>query len=65
MLEEDTHGLIIPGITTGKGDSMKGMDKEGCKPYEPPRLTRLENIREITAECPQWQCSVVVPPPPS
>ena len=32
--------------------------------YEKPKLTRMENIRKITCECPDWQCSVVVPPEP-
>jgi len=32
--------------------------------YEKPRLVRLENIKEVTFECPAWQCSVTVPPPP-
>ncbi len=32
--------------------------------YEKPVLTRHENLKDITLECPDWQCSVVVPPPP-
>jgi len=30
--------------------------------YEKPALTRHDNLKEITFECPQWQCSVIVPP---
>lgn len=33
--------------------------------YESPVLTKHENLRDMTFECPQWQCSVVVPPPPA
>jgi len=33
--------------------------------YVKPEITRLENLKDITFECPQWQCSVVVPPPPN
>ena len=33
--------------------------------YEKPVLTRHDNLKDITFECPQWQCSVVVPPPPT
>jgi len=32
--------------------------------YAKPELTRHDNLKEITFECPQWQCSVTVPPPP-
>ena len=32
--------------------------------YIRPVMVRLENLREVTFECPQWQCSVTVPPPP-
>lgn len=32
--------------------------------YSKPALVRLDNLKDITFECPQWQCSVTVPPPP-
>ena len=32
--------------------------------YEKPVLIKLENIKDVTFECPAWQCSVTVPPPP-
>jgi len=32
--------------------------------YEKPELVALDNLKDVTFECPQWQCSVVVPPPP-
>lgn len=35
------------------------------KIYEKPVLTKHENIRELTNECPDWQCSVVVPDRPA
>ena len=38
--------------------------KEAPKPYTKPQLTRHGSIRDITFECPQWQCSVTVPPAP-
>lgn len=33
--------------------------------YEKPVLTKHANLKDITFECPSWQCSVIVPPPPS
>lgn len=33
--------------------------------YEKPVLTKHENLIDITFECPNWQCSVTVPPPPA
>ncbi|MHB1325566.1 MAG: hypothetical protein ACYDGS_07380 [Thermoleophilia bacterium] len=33
--------------------------------YVKPELVIHDNLREITFECPNWQCSVVVPPPPA
>jgi hypothetical protein len=41
---------------------MKG--KCMSKKYTRPELKKLDNLKEITFECPEWQCSVVVPPPP-
>ncbi len=42
-------------------------DKQNhCRePYVKPELSVHDNLREITFECPQWQCSVTVPPPPT
>ena len=37
----------------------------GCEPYEKPELIRMDNLKDITFECPNWQCSVEVPPPPA
>ncbi|MFA5809044.1 MAG: hypothetical protein WC935_01730 [Thermoleophilia bacterium] len=36
--------------------------KETREPYAKPELTRHENLKDITFACPEWQCSVVVPP---
>lgn len=33
--------------------------------YTKPELVKHDNLKEITFECPEWQCSVVVPPPPN
>lgn len=35
------------------------------EPYVKPRLTRQANLKALTFECPDWQCSVTVPPPPA
>ncbi|MHB9111784.1 MAG: hypothetical protein ACYC4D_04040 [Thermoleophilia bacterium] len=40
-------------------------DKSKLDTYTKPELTRHDNLKEITFECPQWQCSVTVPPPPA
>lgn len=40
-------------------------DKSKLEIYAKPELVRHENLKEITFECPQWQCSVTVPPPPA
>jgi hypothetical protein len=32
--------------------------------YVRPVLVKHENLQEITFECPEWQCSVTVPPAP-
>jgi len=32
--------------------------------YTKPALEKLDNLKDVTFECPQWQCSVTVPPPP-
>ncbi|MFA5802316.1 MAG: hypothetical protein WC911_07545 [Thermoleophilia bacterium] len=39
--------------------------KETRKSYAKPELVKHENLKDITFECPQWQCSVTVPPPPA
>jgi hypothetical protein len=35
------------------------------EPYAKPKLKRYDNLKDITFECSNWQCSVVVPPPPN
>jgi hypothetical protein len=35
------------------------------EPYAKPELVRHDNLKDITFECPNWQCSVTVPPPPA
>ncbi|MHB1361920.1 MAG: hypothetical protein ACYCW5_04895 [Thermoleophilia bacterium] len=39
--------------------------KEAREPYAKPELVKHENLKAITFECPAWQCSVTVPPPPA
>ncbi len=34
------------------------------EPYAKPELVKHESLKELTFECPDWQCSVVVPPAP-
>jgi hypothetical protein len=41
------------------------MEKSSRERYGKPQLKRIENLRDITRECPDWQCSVEVPPPPA
>jgi hypothetical protein len=38
---------------------------ETRKPYAKPAMVKHENLKEITFECPDWQCSVTVPGPPA
>jgi len=38
--------------------------QEAREPYAKPELLRHENLKDITFECPNWQCSVTVPPAP-
>ena len=41
------------------------MHHETREPYVTPEIIRQDNLKDITFECPAWQCSVVVPPPPN
>lgn len=41
------------------------MIKKQKRDYNKPVLVKLENIKRITSECPDWQCSVTVPGPPA
>ena len=34
---------------------------ETREPYTKPELVKHENLKDITFECPTWQCSVAVP----
>ncbi len=34
------------------------------KSYQKPELVKLDNVKELTYECFDWQCSVTVPPAP-
>lgn len=33
--------------------------------YTKPELVKHDNLKAITFECPDWQCSVTVPGPPA
>jgi len=46
-----------------KGNRMKTMKTR--EPYAKPVLIKHDNVKDITFECPNWQCSVTVPPPPA
>lgn len=37
------------------------MDDTVRETYEKPELSKLDNLRDITFDCPEFQCSVVVP----
>lgn len=39
--------------------------KKAHTSYEKPVLTKHANLKDLTFECPNWQCSVTVPPPPA
>lgn len=39
--------------------------KQSRKKYNRPVLKLHGNLKEITFECPDWQCSVTVPGPPA
>lgn len=39
--------------------------KQGKQTYTKPVLIRKGKLKEITLECPDWQCSVTVPGPPA
>ncbi len=41
------------------------MKQEMKASYEKPVLSTHANLKDITFECPEWQCSVTVPPPPA
>jgi hypothetical protein len=32
--------------------------------YEKPAMHKLENVKDITFECPELVCSIILPPPP-
>lgn len=36
---------------------------EARESYSKPQLVKHDNLKELTFECPNWQCSVIVPPP--
>ena len=40
------------------------MVKGNLKQYEKPVLVKHKNLKQLTFECVDWQCSVVVPPAP-
>ncbi|MHB0916044.1 MAG: hypothetical protein ACYC5A_09730 [Thermoleophilia bacterium] len=40
-------------------------DKDARHPYEKPRLIKQDNLKVVTFECPEWQCSVTVPDSPA
>lgn len=64
MHEEITmNGMKNTDDVSGTGcDAGRGRARET---YSKPEIVRNSNLREITRECPEWQCSVVVPPPPN
>lgn len=39
--------------------------KAKSQSYAKPELIKHCDLKEITFECPEWQCSVYVPPPPA
>ncbi|GBE57225.1 hypothetical protein BMS3Abin01_00137 [bacterium BMS3Abin01] len=51
-------------MNRNKQKSTSGNGVNAHLEYQAPRLTRCGNVREVTFECSNWQCSVTVPPPP-
>ena len=43
---------------------MAGSKSDHREPYASPRLVKHANLKDITFECPDWQCSVTVPGAP-
>jgi hypothetical protein len=43
---------------------MQEKRSKGDSAYLKPELIVHDNLKDITYECPNWQCSVVVPSPP-
>ena len=37
-------------------------NEQKCLTYSKPELKKIRNIKEITCDCPNMQCSIVVPP---
>ena len=50
---------------TNHGRNRMTDTKEAREPYAKPEMVKHDNLKDITFECPNWQCSVVVPPPPA
>ena len=50
---------------TNHGSSRMTEIKKAREPYAKPELAKQDNLKDLTFECPNWQCSVVVPPPPA
>lgn len=48
-----------------KGDMMAKSKSDHREPYAKPELVKHDNLKAITFECPDWQCSVTVPGPPA
>ncbi|MHB1003593.1 MAG: hypothetical protein ACYC1B_07190 [Thermoleophilia bacterium] len=48
-----------------KGDRMATSKSDHREAYTKPELVRHDNLKAITFECPDWQCSVTVPGAPA
>ena len=48
---------------TKQSEKENGMTdaKSPREPYAKPKLVKHDNLKDVTFECPSWQCSVVVP----
>lgn len=49
------------------GNKRQDQQKEsvGREQYTAPAMKHIDNLKAITFECENWQCSVVVPSPPT
>ena len=63
--ESDRKNVPSHQFQRTRRDCMIQQKEAGPRPNEKPCLLRHDNLKEITFECPAWQCSVTVPPAPS
>ncbi len=62
---ERSRNSYVQVSDTLKGErDMTARKSDHREPYTKPEMVRHDNLKDITFECPAWQCSVTVPPAP-